>query len=302
MQEQNVFQYLKAAYRRSGVIGKFIALNTLVFLFFSSLFMFEKLFLIENLENNVKIWFSAPGDPADLIYKPWSIVTQLFTHGGFAHFAFNMIAFYFTGRIFVQFFGERRLVLTYFLAGIFAYIFHVGCYYVIPAFQQNVVPGLIGASGAIMAIFMAISIHRPGYRVYLYGVLKVPLIVLALLYIIYDLRGVTTPDGIAHLAHLGGALFGAISVVNINSSRNFMNRFDRWFSKFKWPKLSFKRKPKMKVYKQEDYQQMDDDKYRSAKKDNQARVDGILDKISKKGYEGLTKEEKEILFNESKRK
>lgn len=302
MQEQNVFQYIIQSYKRSGAIGRIIAVNLIVFLFFSVLFLIEKLFLVENLENSVKIWFAAPGDPAELIYKPWSIITQLFTHSGLWHFAFNMIMFYFTAKIFVQFFGERRLVSTYFFAGIFAYIFHVGCYYLIPAFQQHAVPGLIGASGAIMAIFMAIAVHRPNFKVYLYGIIRVPLVLLAILYIVYDLRGITNPDGIAHLAHLGGAIFGAVSVINVNSSKNFMNRFDRWLSKFKWPKLSFKRKPKMKVYKQEDFQEMDDDQYRSSKMAHQERVDAILEKISKKGYEGLTKEEKEILFNESRKK
>ena len=58
----------------------------------------------------------------------------------------------------------------------------------------------------------------------------------------------------------------------------------------------------MKVYKQDEIKEMDDDGYRTTKADNQKLVDGILDKISKKGYEGLTKKEKEILFNESKRK
>ena len=78
-----------------------------------------------------------------------------------------------------------------------------------------------------------------------------------------------------------------------------MNRFDKWFSKLKWP--IFKRKPKMKVYKN-DAKNMNDDEYNSNKQEYQKRVDAILDKISKKGYEGLSKEEKEILFNESKRK
>jgi len=301
MQEQNFFEYIKNAYRKAGVIGKFIAANTIVFLFFSILFLVEKLFLIDNLTNNVKIWFAAPGDPSELLYKPWSIVTQLFTHADFGHFAFNMLAFYFTARIFVQFFGEKRLITTYFVSGIFAYLFHIGCFYLIPAFQQNVVPGLIGASGAVMAIFMAIAVHRPGFRVHLYGLIKVPLMLLALLYIFYDLRGVVNPDGIAHLAHLGGAAFGALSVMNIQSPKNFMNRLERWLSKLKKPRFSFKRKPKMKVYKT-DARTMSDDDYNSGKKVHQDRVDAILDKISKKGYEGLTKEEKEILFNESKRK
>jgi hypothetical protein len=127
-----------------------------------------------------------------------------------------------------------------------------------------------------------------------------PIIVLALLYIVLDISAIGAEDRIAHFAHLGGAVFGALSIINVNSSKSFMSRLDRFFSKFKWPKFSFKRKPKMKVYKNA-AREMTDDEYNESRKAHQKRVDAILDKISKKGYEGLTKEEKEILFNESKR-
>lgn len=307
MQQGGIIEQIKYAYKRSGVIGQLIAVSLVVHLLFGVSFMIERLFIHPEIiqaggasavEAFKGQWFAAPGNPAMLVYKPWTLITQLFTHGDFMHLLFNMVGLYFTASLFVQFFGERRLISTYFLAGIFAYLFHIGCYYLIPAFKGQVVNGLVGASGSIMAIFAAIAIHKPNFKVMLFGVLKMPLILIAAIYIFIDLRSAFNPDGIAHLAHIGGALFGALSVINVHSSKNFMNRFDKWFSKFKWP--SFKRKPKMKVYKTQ-AKEMTDDEYNQARKDHQQRVDAILDKISKKGYEGLTKEEKEILFNESKR-
>ncbi|MCG8575162.1 MAG: rhomboid family intramembrane serine protease [Flavobacteriales bacterium] len=300
MREESVWAYIRRFFKQSGMTGKLLLVNAIVFLFFTLLFLVQELFKVDGLEDVVKSQFAAPGNPKTLIYKPWSVITQLFTHANFAHFAFNMIMFYFSARIFVMFFGERRLLTTYFLGGIFAYLFHIVCYYTIPAFSTSEAPSLIGASASIMAIFMAISFHRPSYRVQLFGIIPVPLIVLAILYIVGDLRDITSEDNIAHLAHLGGALFGALSIININSSKNFMNRFEKWLSKLKMP--SFKRKPKMKVHKNDEVRNMTDDQYNSQKKANSDRIDAILDKISKKGYDGLTKEEKEILFNESKRK
>lgn len=307
MKENSFIQQIKLAYQRSGVIGKLIAVSLVVHLVFGASFMIERLFIHPELikagapsstEIFKGLWFAAPGNPELLLYKPWTLITQLFTHGDFMHLLFNMVGLYFTSSIFVQFFGEKRLVSTYFLAGIFAYLFHIGCYYLIPAFKVEVVNGLVGASGSIMAIFAAIAFYKPNFKVMLFGAIKMPLILIAAIYILIDLRSAFSPDGIAHLAHLGGALFGALSVININSSKNFMNRFDRWLSKFKWP--SFKRKPKMKVYKSA-AKEMTDEEYNEARKDHKKRIDAILDKISKKGYEGLSKEEKEILFNESKR-
>lgn len=307
MENQGMFDYIKTGYKRSGAIGQLIAVNIGVHLVFGIIYVIDKLFLNptqqypwQNIANIWKSdWMAAPGDPSLLLYKPWTLITQLFTHGDFMHLLFNLIMFYFTARIFVQFFGERRLISTYFLSGIFAYLFHIGCYYLIPAFKTDAVNGLIGASGAIMAIFFAIAVHRPNFKVLLYGLIKVPLILLAALYVFYDLRNVFEPDKIGHIAHLGGALFGALSVLQINSPNNFMNMFDKWWSKIKWP--SFKRKPKMKVYKTE-ARNMNDEEYNASKLDYQKRVDAILDKISKRGYESLSKEEKNILFNESKKK
>lgn len=305
--QQNFIQQIKFAYKRSGVIGQLIAVSLVVHLIFGLGYVVESMFIHPDIiksgapsasEIFKGKWLAAPGNPELLLYKPWTLITQLFTHGDFMHLAFNMIGLYFTSSIFVQFFGEKRLVSTYFLAGIFAYLFHIGCYYLIPAFKVEVVNGLVGASGSIMAIFTAIAIYKPSFKVMLFGVIKMPLILIAAIYIFIDLRSAFSPDGIAHLAHIGGAVFGAVSVINVNSSKNFMNRFDKWFSKIKWP--SFKRKPKMKVYKSA-AKEMTDEEYNKARRDHQLRVDAILDKISKKGYEGLSKEEKEILFNESKR-
>jgi membrane associated rhomboid family serine protease len=310
MQEQNFLEYIRNGYRRSGVLGKLIAISILVSLLFGILLIVENLFLVDNLKDSVKYWFAAPGNPERLGHKPWTIITQLFTHGNFGHLAFNMLALYFIGRMFVQFFGEKRLVSTYLLGGIFGYIIHVSAFFIFPAYWMKEAGPIVGASGAVFALFAAVVVYRPQLKVSLFLIpIQIPLFLIFGLYILFNLQGLMIPENelvenqsnTAYFAHLGGALFGALSVMNVQSPKNFMNRLDKWLTKLKKFKFSFKRKPKMKVYKS-DARTMTDDDYNSSRKNHQDRVDAILDKISKKGYEGLTKEEKEILFNESKRK
>jgi membrane associated rhomboid family serine protease len=319
MAKENVGQYVKRLVLQSGMLGKLIAASTIVFLFFVLMALGERLFFgpPEVFANGTVAYtfteifrskyFAAPGDPSLLLYKPWSIITQLFTHGSFGHFIFNMIALYFSGRIFISFFGERRLLLTYFLGGIFGYLIHIVAYYSFPGLAAEGVAGLMGASGSVFAIFVASAVYQPSYPVHLFGVFKLPLFVIAALYVLSDLMGIGTNDQVAHFAHLGGALFGGLSVINAFSSKNFMNRIDRFIFKLKLGSFSFKRKerkkrkPKMKVYQSTKASTQTDDEYNADKAGHKARIDAILDKISKKGYEGLTKEEKDILFNESKR-
>ena len=249
-------------------------------------------------------YMSAPGDPSLLIYRPWSLVTQLFTHGSFTHFLFNMVALYFSGRIFINFFNQRRLLLTYLLGGIFGYLIHLIAYYSFPGIAEEGVASILGASGAVFAIFVASAVHNPSYPIHLFGVFKLPLFVIAALYVLSDLMGVGSKDQVAHFAHLGGALFGGLSVINAFSSKNFMNRIDRFIFRFKLGNISIKqktRKPKMKVHQSTKASAQTDEQYNADKVVQKERIDAILEKISKKGYEGLSKEEKDILFNESKR-
>ena len=314
MGQQNFFQYIVNSLKNSGMTGKLLAVNAIVYLLFLLLQIGGWLFtkptsVVESapsLAEKVLVYFAAPGNPAELAYKPWSIITQMFTHFEFGHFFFNMLVLFFTARIFTQFFGERRLLTVYLLGGVFGYIFHIGAYYAFPAFAEQVAPSVIGASGSIMAVFMAISFYRPQLKVHLFGILPVPIILIAGLYLWSDLSGLSQQNiegsNIAHLAHLGGAIFGMISIIKIDSSKNWLNRFDNWIYNFNLPKFSFKRKPKMKIYKGGEARNMTDEEFNATKQQRQDRVDAILDKIAKKGYEGLSKEEKDFLFNESQRK
>ena len=107
--------------------------------------------------------------------------------------------------------------------------------------------------------------------------------------------GIGSNDHIAHFAHLGGATFGILSIRNIQSNKNILNRLQKFFEDFK---LTFKGKKKTK--NTEFSKVKTDEEYNYERKLKQEKTDVILDKIAKSGYESLSKSEKDFLFNQSK--
>ncbi len=308
MRTGSIWTYLKNQVKYSGIAGKLILVNLVIFLVLNLIKVIN-----ESAFAQVYGFLIAPTDLSELAYRPWTAITNFFTHDDLGHFFFNMLALFLLARLYISFFGERRLLLPYFLGGLFAYFIHVAATYI---FMGSLVSGhgyLLGASGSVMAIFFAAAVYRPRFQVHFFGVFPVPLIGLAAVYLLLDLAGIageSDPNGpnVAYFAHLGGALFGALSVWKADSRKNLMYRLEQWTFKFKWKLPNFKRtgKTKMKVYKNKNrnkkaVSEMTDLEYNSKKNADQERINAILDKISEKGYNGLTKEEKEILFNESKR-
>lgn len=236
----------------------------------------------------------------EFITHPWTLFTSMFTHYSLLHLLFNMIFLYFAGQLFEQLFNRKRLLYTYILGGIAGGLLEVIAHGIFPKLQifNDIV---IGASGSIMAIFIAIAFYRPSLKVNLFGILPVRIIILAGVFILIDLLALGSMDGTAHFAHLGGAILGILSIQNIQSSGNIVSRTQRFgdsilrfFSKDKSTEFKVKkggsRMPHTKI----------DEEYALNAKRRQERVDKILDKISKSGYESLTKEEKNFLFNQSK--
>ncbi len=295
MQQNNLINYIKNAYHTGGIIIKIIMINAFVFLFYVLLTIFGKLFLIAETDKWFSFLFLMPGSFSELIYKPWTIITNIFAHATFGHFFWNMIMFFFTAQLFVQFFGERRLLSTYIFGGVFAGLIHIISYLVFPFFDNQIPANILGASGSIAALIGALVYYQPHLKIRLFFMLEIPFWVFGVFFILGDLIALTNADGVAHFAHLGGVIFGVLSVIKVNQSSNFMNTLDNWVSF----NLSFKRQPKMKVYRNKDANKMNDDFYRNNKAAKQKQVDAILDKISKHGYDSLTKKEKDFLFKYS---
>jgi hypothetical protein len=149
---------------------------------------------------------------------------------------------------------------------------------------------VIGASGSIMAIFIAVAFHSPQTQLLLFGKFSIRLYFLAIFFLIQDIIGIGTKDTTAHFAHIGGAIFGILSIVKMKfitaknpNSKGFFNQL------FK----SSKKKTVAPRFKS-------DEAYNQEKRAHQEKTDSILDKISKGGYESLNQSEKDFLFKQSK--
>lgn len=295
MQGRNFIEELKYQLRAGTMTNRLIIVNVSVFL---AVLLLKKSLLLFNIDPLISdAWIHQLLDLnssiSAFIQAPWGLVTSIFTHEQFGHLLFNMLFLYFSGRFFEQYFSRKKLWLTYLFGGITGGILELLANNLFPALQgTNVV--ILGASGSIMAIFTALAFYQPNLQVSLFGVFPIRIYFLALFFLFKDLINIGTDDQIAHFAHLGGAIFGLLSIQNLHSSKNILTRLDGFFSRI----FAFF-KPKEKV-KRTNARFKTDEEFNHEKQLKQVKMDQILDKISKSGYDSLTKAEKDFLFNQSK--
>lgn len=306
MQNRTFIEDLKYQFHQGGMTIQLIFINVFVFVVIQLISVLVYLTKVDDTSfffHLNDLLFSLNTNLRGFIQAPWGIITSIFAHYGPMHLIFNMVVLYFTGKIFEQFFSRERLLYTYILGGIAGGILEIIIRAIFPVFADSSI-AIIGASGSNMAIFMAIAFYRPNLEVNLFGIFPVKLLYLAAALILIDLIGIRSNDNIAHFAHLGGAILGIFSIRNINKQNNSITLFQRVmksiFSFFK--NLFRKKEVKFKVQQGGSARGgfKTDEEYNYEKKQKQIIIDQILDKISKSGYESLSKTEKEMLFDQSK--
>lgn len=307
MQTERTFvDDIKHQYNHGGMTIRLLFINVSIFLLIQLFQVFGRLIGGDFELFSVYILrsiFTLNTDLSSFIVQPWGLFTSIFAHFTLWHFLMNMIFLYFSGKMFESLFDQKRLLYTYIVGGVAGGLLEIIAHLVFPSLQNESIV-IVGASGSIMAIFAALAFHRPNLKVNLFGVFPIRLIFLAGFFILTDLISLGAKDGTAHFAHIGGVIIGMISVQNLYSSSNLINRIQMigdkivlFFSKL------FRPKSKMKVTKggaTRTTQFKTDAEYNVEAKERQAKTDLILDKISKSGYESLTKAEKDFLFNQSK--
>ena len=271
-----------------------IAVNLTVFVLYHIILMFYTLFAARH-HFLLDLWLAAPADIQNLIKRPWTIFTYMFFHKGLWHIVFNMLWLYWFGKIFRTYFSAWQLLNVYILGGIVGVLFYVVSYNIFPLFAADkYISLLLGASGGVLAVVMAIACYVPKYTINLLLFGRVKLIVIALVTIVIDIFSISSNNNVGgHIAHLGGAFFGYLFAINIQKRKDIT----AWFGSFcAWVGSFFKSKPKIRV----EYRRppTDDREYNRQKNENQKEIDRILDKISKGGYDSLTRQEKEKLFSQ----
>jgi membrane associated rhomboid family serine protease len=288
---------IKSTFRNGSNLTKLIYLNVGVFVLIKLVEVIAVLFSFPELTGFSLRILAIPASVPVLITRPWTIITYMFLHEGFVHLIFNLLWLYWMGRIFLEYLDQKKLVAVYILGGICGAILFVVAFNIFPAFTETRSGSIaLGASAAVMAVVVAIAAYVPDYTVYLFLVGKVKLKYLAfVMFILTSILDFSINSG-GKIAHIGGAMFGYFYAISYRRGKDLgkgLNRFiDFLFTLFKPGKrlkITYK-KPKT------DYE------YNIQKVERQAEINKILEKISKGGYDSLTKSEKDLLFKESQKK
>lgn len=279
---------LKYWYARLSAAEKLILVNVVVFVL-DGLFKGLGGFSLEP-------WFALPKDFGSFLLQPWSLVTYSFFHGSLGHIFWNMLMLYFAARIFLNLFGPKRFLTVYFLGVIMGGLIFLMGYNVFPTLiNTNAI--LIGASAGVMAVMIFICTYIPDQEVRVIF-FNVKLWMVGVFFVLSDLLQIPFNHNVGgHLAHLGGAFLGYFYARQLFQGRDigagFQRFFERLFSREK-------RSPMKTVHRKSGKAKSSTSKTAPSKTAHQRKIDDILDKIGKSGYESLTKEEKEFLFRSGK--
>jgi membrane associated rhomboid family serine protease len=305
----SILDDLKEQWRHGGWLRRLLLTNVCVFL--ALLFTHLGLMLYignreiadAQMEVSVMPYLTSTFVWPHLIRTPWTVITYMFVHTDFWHLFFNMVMLWFSGRLFQDLLGSRRLLGNYLAGGLVGFAVYALGYGFLPVLSGGAVSGDIrGASAAVMSIFIGIATYKPDMFIHLPLIGEVRLKWIALVYVVLDLVGIRYGSNSGgHLAHLGGALYGFMAARQLKRgsdwSEGLVRGLDRIASIF-----TFKRRSALRVEHSRRKRVLHDIDYNAAKKEKQQRVDAILDKISRSGYDSLNKDERDFLFKASKDK
>ena len=299
-----MFEEFKNAFQRynNGHV-QLIIINLGVFVMMGVIMVITKVSGLGELWSIVHEQFQIPARFPEFVTRPWTILTYMFMHdlSGILHIFFNMLIMYWFGKLFVEYLGSDKLVAVYLLGGMAGGGVYLLGYNIIPYFieqSQAYRIGMVGASASVNAIVVATATLLPNYTFFLLFVGPVRIKYIAAAFVFLSFLGTVGDNAGGNLAHLGGALMGFIYMKQLQSGINWGG----WITvTLEWFKDLFKEKPRVKVSYRKD--RTGSAKTASAEKAGytQEEIDRILDKISEGGYESLTKDEKEKLFNASKK-
>jgi len=268
-------------------------------------------------------------------FQVYQLITYMFMHGGFEHIIFNMFALWMFGCVVERVWGARKFLFYYIACGVGAGLFQELAQFVqfyliaseqLPSFgigdiwmvahnSSSVLNAwtTVGASGAIYGILLAFGMIFPEERIFIFPLpvpIKAKFFVIGYAAIELFSAMMTSGDGVAHVAHLGGMVFGFFMIrywrkqANGYGGSSARDAFEKLRDTLggKRHRQNFTYTRNDSYQSRESYQDHQQDwDYNARKKATQVEIDRILDKIRKSGYDSLTKEEKQTLFDQSKK-
>jgi membrane associated rhomboid family serine protease len=286
--------------RKNNALIQIILINIIVFLLIAVIWVVLKFSNNMGLLTTITDQLVLPASLPRLMYKPWTLFTYFFTHEEIFHILFNMLFLYWFGKLIEEYLGNRRLVNLYILGGLVGGILYIAMYNLLPYFANQVKDStMMGASGAVYAVVVGAATLMPNYTFHLLLIGPVRIKWIAIFYVVFSFVQLRVGNEGGNFAHLGGALLGFVFIKQLRNGNDLgkpLTAVAEWFNGL------FRKKPVMKVT----YQSKSKGGYSYSNTNygvpNQDEIDNILDKISRSGYESLTKEEKQKLFRASQRK
>jgi membrane associated rhomboid family serine protease len=270
------FNNIKNTFSRQGILAQLIIINVAVFLTIN---------IVGNLSHlHLTSVLALPLNAGDFLFRFWTLFTYMFTHENLGHIFWNMFLLYFSSQIFFTILGQKKMQYVYIMSGLSggALVLMLGLVFS-SAFSNAI---LLGASAAVMGVAAVMAVYTPNYTVYLWGIIE-----MRYKYFFLLVFGVSTVIDLSvntggKISHIGGALFGLLYGYQLKRG---IDLSDLAFFK--------KKKSRLKVVS---YQP--DFKKPSATQNEELLMNALLDKISKSGYDSLTKTEKDTLFKLSQKK
>ncbi|MCH5307558.1 MAG: rhomboid family intramembrane serine protease [Prevotella sp.] len=266
-------------------------------------------------------------------FHVWQFLTYMFLHGGFTHILFNMFALWMFGSVIERVWGPKKFIFYYIVCGVGAGIIQEIVQYVQfvsdPVLASESLDALmpvrtsggvvqmtigdylnyrltIGASGAVYGILLAFGMIFPNERLFIIPIpfpIKAKWLIVGYIFIEF-FSAMGQSDGIAHMAHLGGMLFGFLLIRYWQKHPDSSHRFGRSYGQEFFDNLKRRyddrQHDRMKAERTNAARKETDEEYNARQRQNQEEIDAILDKIRKSGYDSLTKEEKKKLFEQSR--
>ncbi len=245
------------------------------------------LFLFNVNDFSVINLFDISPNLMDLISKPWSLISYGFFHSDLWHLIGNMLILYLSGSVVLNLFGSERLIKIFILGILFGSLAYLISYNLFPAFN-NIKSSMIGSSAGVMAVFIFLASYSPNYSFRILT-FNIKIIYIASFLILLDIIQIPGGNSGGHIAHLGGAFLGYFYHKKMIQGDDYGNWIINLYNFIFKRKIKFKKRNFVK-------------KSTLSRKDTvvQKKIDLILDKISKSGYDSLTKKEKETLFKAGK--
>ncbi len=284
----------------NNAVAQIILINAIVFVVFGIL----SLFIGAGFQRD---YFGLPANFGTMLTRLWTWITYQFVHAGFFHVLFNMLWFYWFGKLIQEFLGSKKVVALYLLGGLMGGLAYVLAYNALPMFAGAVGQStIVGASAGVTATVVGAAVFMPNYTFFLlfFGPVKIKYI--ALVQVILALMGTGGPNAGGEIAHLGGALMGFGYITQLKQGNDWgawiTNALD-WFNKIFSPqsKIKVTHRSGNRSASAQTSKKYGSPAFKSGQSQtSQEEIDLILDKISQSGYESLSKEEKQKLFDASK--